>query len=112
VIVQYSFLALFAILLASGQLLFKQAALVSLERPLPGGFFTLWMLSALCLYGVATLLWVWLLRTIPLSTAYPFSALGFVLVPLLAKMIFHENLTANFSVGAVLIVAGILVITR
>ena len=71
---------------------------------------TVGMASALMLYAIATALWVWIFRTTPLSIAYPFVALGFILVPLAAHYFFGEPLTTWHVVGTVLIIAGLLVI--
>jgi len=109
---QYAVLVLFSVLLAIGQSLFKKAALASLGQPLPMGFLTVWMFAALALYAIATVLWVWLLRSVPLSTAYPFAALGFVLVPLLARVLFGEAIDLRYGVGAALIIVGIVVVSR
>ncbi len=106
----------FSLMLATGQVLFKMAALAS-TRPGGAGFSlpvlllvpSFWI--ALLLYGMATLLWIYLLQSIPLSRAYPFAALGFLFVPLMAVMIFGEKLSASYGAGVVLIVAGILVTT-
>lgn len=62
---------------------------------------------ALLLYGTATLLWVYLLRTVPLSKAYPFVALGFIAIPALAYFIFGEKLNISYMFGTGLIVFGI-----
>jgi undecaprenyl phosphate-alpha-L-ara4N flippase subunit ArnE len=105
----YASLLLFAALLAVGQLLFKKAAMAGAADVFPWAYLNGWMALALLLYGAATLLWTWILRTTPLSTAYPFAALAFVLVPLLASAVFGEELTARLLIGAALIVAGILV---
>jgi multidrug transporter EmrE-like cation transporter len=70
----------------------------------------LWL--AIILYGVATILWIFLLQTIPLSRAYPFAAIGFVLVPLAGIIVFGEKVTVAFVVGAALIVSGLLVMAR
>lgn len=105
----YALLALFAGLLAVGQLLFKKAALAGAAEAFPWAFLNGWMALALVLYGAATLLWTWILRSTPLSVAYPFAALAFVLVPVLAAAVFGEALTARVLIGAALIVAGIVV---
>ena len=110
--VRYVMLTLFAVLLALGQALFKRAALESVDRPMPFGLVTWWMVAALVLYAVATVLWVWILRSVPLSEAYPFAALGFVIVPLLASWMFGEVLDGRYVVGVVLIITGIAVTCR
>ena len=105
----YLLLTAFAALLAVGQLLFKKAALAGAGEAFPWAFVNGWMALALVLYGGATLLWTWILHTTPLSVAYPFAALAFVLVPLLSAGILDEVLTARMVIGAALIVAGIVV---
>ena len=76
-------LVTFAISMATGQVLFKLGA----TRAAPATDLEGWMnlifqpivITALALYGAATFLWLWLLQKIPLTTAYPFAALAFVL---------------------------------
>jgi drug/metabolite transporter (DMT)-like permease len=67
---------------------------------------------ALLLYGLATLLWIYLLQFVPLSKAYPFAALGFVFVPALAVVIFGERVTASYVVGVAFVVVGIVISSR
>lgn len=105
----YLLLTAFAVLLAVGQVLFKKAALAGADEAFPWAFVNGWMALALVLYGAATLLWTWILRTTPLTVAYPFAALAFVLVPLLATGFFGEALTLRVLLGASLIVMGIIV---
>ncbi len=106
---QYVALVAFAVMLAAGQVLFKQTALAGADQPLPWGLLNGWLLAALVLYGAATVLWVIILRTVPLSLAYPFAALGFVIVPVAGAVFFGEPITWQTVLGAGLIVAGILV---
>ena len=107
-------LALVTVLgLSAGQVLFKLAAM-GLAGPAP-----LWMLllrngylwAALVVYGVATVLWVALLRQVPLRMAYPFVGLAFVIVPVLAHFLLNEPLRWQAAAGAGLIVLGIWVST-
>ena len=109
---RYASLIAFAFLLACGQILFKKAALASSGKSLLLGLLNSWMLVALVVYGVATLLWVAILRTTPLSVAYPFAALGFVIVPIAARVMFSEPLDLRYAAGAALIVIGILLTAR
>ena len=105
----------FSVLLSVGQLLLKRAALqvadeTALAAILKLSFSpTLWV--ALILYGVATVLWILILRTVPLSLAYPFVALGFVLLPLLSWWLYDEKLGMSLLAGTGLIVCGVLVVT-
>ena len=65
--------------------------------------------AGVALYGVTTIFWVMALRELPLSRAYVFAALAFVLVPVGAWLVFGEKLTANYMIGVALIVTGIIV---
>lgn len=101
--------------MASGQILFKAAAL----RYLPGGtaiertlslVSNAYFIGAVALYVALTVLWVWLLTFIPLSRAYPFVALAFAMTPLLAGFVFAEPITARLLGGIILLLAGLLLI--
>lgn len=109
-------LTVFGLVMAAGQLLFKRAANVVSGRPVQDmatGLLTtpsLW--AALALYGAATLLWIWLLTRVPLSQAYPFVALGMILVPLASVLVYGERVGPMFWVGTVLVAAGIVLTQR
>lgn len=108
-------LVAFALMLAAGQILFKQAANGAPNLVTVGGFAGLLRLpsfwAALLLYGAATLLWLRILHVLPLSRAYPFAALGFVLVPAAGYLLFKERLSRGYFLGMVLILAGLLTIS-
>jgi len=109
-------LSCFPVAIAAGQILFKRAA-----AQLTPGVGTSWLLElarlpsmwlAVALYGASTLLWVRILTTVPLSRAYPFVALAFVLVPAAGYVFFQESITARYALGTALIVAGVVVAAR
>ena len=106
----------FSLLLAGGQILFKTAALAAPAMTSVRGVLGLALIpsfwAALVLYGAATLLWIYLLQTIPLSRAYPFAALGFVIVPLAGLLLFGERVSLTYAIGALLVIGGILTIAR
>ena len=101
----------FALFMATGQILFKKVsqqippldswrAMVSL---ISNG----WFIAAMSLYLLATVLWIGILREIPLSRAYPFIALGFVLVPLAGNLFYSESLDSYYFIGVAFIIVGI-----
>ena len=106
-------LAIFTVMLAVGQLLFKKSGLSIRGLPLGEALVNLAQLpafyAALVLYGLATLLWVWLLSRVTLMQAYPWVAAGVVIIPLLSAAVFGERVNATYWLGAALIVAGILI---
>ena len=107
-------LALLCVLaVAAGQLLFKRVGLV-LEAT--GTWIDARVLAlgslAFGLYGASTLLWIHVLRSAELSRVYPLMALSFVLVPLGSARLFGDALSLPYFGGVVLIVAGVVLITR
>jgi len=103
-------------LLAPGQLLFKwTAAQWRVDEGLWVGLRTLAspaFVAALVLYGLATLLWVYALRIVPLTAAFPLYALTFLVVPLIAHYFGGEPLTPNMLIGGVVIVVGVAIAAR
>ena len=104
----YLALMIFTVTLAVGQLLFKLVA-GRADWSRPGETLALdpalWL--ALIFYGGATVLWVWILKQVPLTLAYPFVAVGFILVPFGAWAFFGEPITWRYTAGVGLIVAGV-----
>lgn len=101
--------------MAFGQILFKIAAQKIAILPKSSSlihYVNIYLLSGMLLYVVLTALWVWILRSSPLSRVYPFVALAFIFTPLLAHFQFSEKLTAGYFFGLALIVAGIVVLAR
>lgn len=101
----------FPVALTAGQILFKRSAsrvdlagawVLELAR-MPA------MWAAVALYAGATLLWVRILTTVPLSRAYPFAALAFILVPAAGYFLFDEPVNARYLLGTALIIGGVIV---
>jgi len=104
------------LLIAVGQLLFKTAAgqwrVDGWTWSTARGFLSPLMMVALIIYAIATLLWVYVLRTVPLGLAYSLFSLAFVIVPLLAYAILDERLSGNTLLGSAIIVVGVIVAMR
>ncbi len=105
-------LAAVVVLLSGGQFLFKRAGLAIQGRSMLDGGLMLATLpsfyAALAVYGVATVLWIYVLSRLPLTIAYPWIAAATVSVPLIGWLFFGERVTPLFWVGMALIVAGML----
>ena len=69
------------------------------------------LLSALLLYGGCAVLWVYLLRDIELSRAYPIISLSFLIVPLISWAVLGEEFTRYTFLGALLIMGGIYIMS-
>lgn len=102
------------ILMTVAQLLFKQAGLYA------NGHAEWYMALALnpwLAIGLAASVggmgcWLFTLRGIPLSFAYPWTALTYVITPLGGALLFGEVVTIKYVFGMALVVAGIVVASR
>ena len=108
--------------MCTGQLLFKKTSLVLTKLNVKLNIFNIfdfflslikipYFFIAIIIYAIATLFWLFILQKIPLSLAYPFTALAMVIIPVLSMIIYQEKLDINYWFGASLIVLGILVIS-
>lgn len=99
--------------LAVGQILFKISA-ISLSQT--GSFFAFktaaTLFSAMTLYAITSVAWVWVLQKVELGRVYPLMALAFVLVPLGSYFIFGERFHLQYFFGVSLIMIGIVVAVR
>lgn len=66
--------------------------------------------AGVVLYGLAFFTWLKVLSVMPLSKAYPFLSLNFVLVTFLSCFILHEPIGFRTFLGTFLCLAGVLVI--
>lgn len=100
-------------LIASGQVLFKltSATTGGLDaRGLTGLLFNPIFIAAIALYAIGTIIWIFVLKQVPLTIAYSFMGLTFCFVPLLAQYFLGEALTLRYLLGVMLIVGGMIAI--
>ena len=64
------------------------------------------------LYGIGALLWLFVLGRAPLSLAYPFVGMGFILTMLAGTLYLGENLSAARVSGTLLIAIGCALVAR
>jgi len=103
------FLSVICVLaLSIGQIIFKLSAI---ESKINGSFFTFkffYLVSAaFFIYGLATFLWIYILRNVLLIKAYPFIGLTFILVPLFSSVILKEIVNYNVFIGGIFILIGV-----
>lgn len=65
-----------------------------------------WLLACGASFGVATLLWLYILKHFPFSQAYPLTALGYIFGMLAAILVFGETVPWFRWIGVALIVLG------
>ena len=61
-------------------------------------------------YGISILLWLWVLSKVDVSLAYPFQALGFIVVTILAWLIFQENISFTRIMALIFITIGLIIL--
>jgi drug/metabolite transporter (DMT)-like permease len=94
-----------------GQVIFKQVAINFNKVGILFGWSVVGLgCVGIFLYGLSTILWINVLQSVPLSKAYPFFALGFVLVPFAGVILFGETIVISQYIGISLIVAGLVCI--
>lgn len=99
--------------LSIGQILFKVSA-ASLAQT--GSFFAfktaILLFSAMSLYAITSIAWVWVLQKVELGSIYPLMALAFILVPLGSYLVFDERFSNQYFIGILLIMIGIVVVVK
>ncbi|NBC36508.1 EamA family transporter [Novosphingobium sp. FSY-8] len=71
-----------------------------------------WVIGGLGLYGLGAVVWLYVLARLPLSAAYPFVGIGFVLTMLLGVVALGESLSAWRVAGTALIALGCICVSR
>lgn len=99
--------------LAIGQILFKLSAVALSKSGTLFGIKPIALLfAAMCLYGVTSLVWVWVLQRVELGRVYPLMALAFILVPIGSHILFGEQLQKQYFVGVFIIMIGIVIVLK
>ncbi len=109
-IIQFIHLIVYSLLLSCGQFLFKFAALKINTSNLQSFIIStinIYTIVGFMFFCLSAFLWLFILKTTPLSIAYPFMALGFLIVPIGSYFFFNETLSIDYLIGVCLIVTGI-----
>ena len=112
----------FVFLMCAGQILFKKTSNIlkknnsefsfsNLVDSIFSLFFIPYFYIAMLTYGLATFFWLYILQKIPLSLAYPFTALAMIIIPVVSVFLFKEEVSTNYWIGASLIACGICIIS-
>ena len=68
--------------------------------------------AGLLLFGLSAVVWLFALSRASLSFAYPFAALGYVVIVLFSLLVLHEHVPPLRWAGVGLIVAGIILVAQ
>ena len=111
-----AYLTAFPCVMTAAQFLFRATARRTsgrgLAEALPLLFLQPALYAALAAYLAATVLWLWLLTRYSLAQAYPFTALAFLLVPLVETLVFRVRASRLYWLGLALIVIGAVLVGR
>lgn len=69
-----------------------------------------WVLLGLVVFGLSALAWLATLSRLPLSVAYPFNAVGYLVVLAASVLILHERANVLTWVGSLMVVSGLLIV--
>ena len=110
------FAVLTAILMAIGQIFFKQASLFN-EHHLNLGivlryFNNYWFFIGVSFFGLSTLTWVKALSGVNLSRIYPITSIAYIIVAVLSYFIFREKLTGMVWLGIFFIILGVIILMK
>lgn len=111
-------LLLFAVIsAASGQVMLKHGMQIASARAASSGGSLItsaatspWVLIGLVVFAVSAVAWLGTLARIPLSVAYPFNALGYLVILTASIVILHERANVLTWLGSLLVVSGLVVV--
>jgi len=111
-------LVLFAVLAAAcGQLMLKHGMQLATARVRGSGgslvvaaATTPWVLFGLMVFAVSAVAWLAALSKVPLSLAYPFNAVSFLVILTASILVLHERANLLTWAGTVLVVSGLLMV--
>jgi multidrug transporter EmrE-like cation transporter len=98
----------------AGQLLLKRAAMVvgSSGGPVYRPFLSVWFMLGVACLGLSSVLWVTVLKKLPLTVAHPITGIVFILVPILSHVLWGEPLPPARIAGIGIVIAGICLVAR
>lgn len=112
-ILSWAFVSGMILSMTVAQILFKYSALYLSDQT---GVVNSWLLNPWLWWAffstiVGMVFWLLALRDLPLSRAYPWTAVIYVLTPLVSMHYFDDHLNLNFFIGMFLIVLGVIITT-
>jgi multidrug transporter EmrE-like cation transporter len=69
-----------------------------------------WVVLGLVVFAVSAVAWMSTLAHVPLNIAYPFNALGYLLIVLASSTVLHERTSMWTWGGSLMVVAGLITV--
>jgi drug/metabolite transporter (DMT)-like permease len=102
---------------ATGRVMLKHGRQVATSRAAQSGGSLVvraatspWVLLGLVVFAISAVAWLGALSKVPLSVAYPFNALGYLVILIASIVVLHEKANVLTWVGSVLVVSGLLIV--
>ncbi len=111
-------LVLFAVgAAATGQLMLKHGMQLATARArgshgslVVAAATTPWVLLGLVVFAVSAVAWLGALSRVPLNVAYPFNAVGFIVILAASVLVLHERANLLTWAGSLLVVSGLIIV--
>ena len=111
-------LVLFAVVAAAGgQLMLKHGMQLATARArashgslVIAAATTPWVLLGLVVFAVSAVAWLGALSRVPLNVAYPFNAVGYIVILAASVIVLHERANLLTWAGSVLVVSGLVIV--
>jgi len=111
-------LVLFAVVTAAtGQVMLKHGMQIATSRAADSGSSlalraatTPWVLLGLVVFGISAIAWLAALSKVPLSVAYPFNDVGYLVILLASILVLHERANVLTWVGSLMVVSGLVLV--
>lgn len=111
-------LVLFAVLAAAGgQLMLKHGMQLATARArgshgslVIAAATTPWVLLGLVVFAVSAVAWLGALSRVPLNVAYPFNAVGYIVILTASVLVLHEHANVLTWAGSLLVVSGLIMV--
>jgi len=104
-------------LAATGQLMLKHGMQLATARArgshgslVIAAATTPWVLLGLVVFAVSAVAWLGALSRVPLNVAYPFNALGYIVILAASVVVLHERANLLTWAGSLLVVAGLVIV--
>lgn len=111
-------LVMFAVVAAStGQLMLKHGMQLATARAhgsdeslVTAAATTPWVLLGLGVFAVSAVAWLGALSRVPLNVAYPFNAVGYIVILAASVLVLHEHASLLTWAGSLLVVSGLVIV--
>jgi uncharacterized membrane protein len=110
-LVAFLFILISLVTFVAAQLVLKRAMEFSAAHGMRNSYFLSRVVIGVVLMTVSFFLTLGLLQRFDLSYLYPFQGLSVIFITMLASVVLKEKLSARLTIGALLITAGILLVS-